>query len=137
MSPEDCEALNGTFQGDQTDCGTITCPLPTGACCFTTGFCSVLTEADCAVGGGEWHVGEDCTDADQSGTADVCEQSECPGDIDGDGVVDLTDFTLFAAAYNTSLGDPGYEPAADMDGDGVIDLTDFTLFAAVYNQPCP
>jgi hypothetical protein len=69
----------------------------------------------------------------------------CPGDLDPgypdcDDIVDLTDFTVFASAYNTILGDPDYEACADLDppgGDGVVDLTDFTVFATQYNQPCP
>jgi hypothetical protein len=61
----------------------------------------------------------------------------CPGDLDGDGVRDLSDFTLFATAFGTTLGDPEYNPAADMDGDGVIDLSDFTVFASNYGVPCP
>jgi hypothetical protein len=61
----------------------------------------------------------------------------CPGDLDNDGVRDLTDFTLFANAYGSVLGEPSYDPDADMDGDGIIDLTDFTAFAAVYRVPCP
>jgi hypothetical protein len=69
----------------------------------------------------------------------------CPGDLDPgypncDDIVDLTDFTVFASAYNTVLGDPTYNECADLDppgGDGVVDLTDFTVFAAQYNNPCP
>jgi hypothetical protein len=66
-----------------------------------------------------------------------CEDATCPGDLDGDGVRDLTDFGLFAAAYGTSIGDPGYNPAADLDSDGAIDLSDFSAFASVYGTPCP
>ena len=61
----------------------------------------------------------------------------CVGDMDGDGVRDLTDFTWFAAAYGSVIGGNNYAPSADLDGDGVIDLTDFTAFAQVYGVPCP
>jgi hypothetical protein len=61
----------------------------------------------------------------------------CWSDLDGDRVVDLTDFGHFAAAYGSDWTSPTYNPFADMDGDGIIDLTDFTLFAADYGQPCP
>lgn len=61
----------------------------------------------------------------------------CPGDLNGDGARNLTDFTVFAVAYNSHLGDPNYNPDADMDGDGFVNLTDFTAFASVYLVPCP
>jgi hypothetical protein len=63
--------------------------------------------------------------------------NNCPGDMDGDGVRDLTDFSMFANAYGSSIGQPGYDFAMDFDSDGVIDLTDFGMFAAVYGIDCP
>jgi hypothetical protein len=74
-------------------------------------------------------------DAEHYVAAEVC--PACVGDLDGDDVVDLTDFGLFAAAFNTVLGDADYNPCADLDHDGVIDLTDFTAFGGVYGEPCP
>lgn len=61
----------------------------------------------------------------------------CPGDLDGNGFRNVTDFTLFAHAYVSQAGDPNYDPLADLDGDGFVNITDFSLFAAVYGEPCP
>jgi hypothetical protein len=61
---------------------------------------------------------------------------ECPGDLNGDGYRNATDFTLFAMAYGSHLGDPNYNPAADLNGDGYVNVSDFTLFASHYGQPC-
>lgn len=67
-----------------------------------------------------------------------CESTpECPGDLDGDGFRNATDFTLFANAYGSQIGEPNYNPEADFNGDGFVNLTDFTEFAAVYLVPCP
>ena len=63
--------------------------------------------------------------------------AECPGDLDGDGFRDFTDFNLFAAAYGSSTGDPNYDPGADLDDNGFVDFTDFNMFASVYGVPCP
>ena len=52
-----------------------------------------------------------------------------PGDIDISGVVDFTDFFLFADSFGKRTGETGFEPAADLDSNGVIDFTDFFLFA--------
>jgi hypothetical protein len=60
-------------------------------------------------------------------------ESVCVGDLNDDGVRNVIDFTLFAAAYGSQLGDPEY----DLNGDGFINVTDFTQFATVYGVPCP
>jgi hypothetical protein len=61
----------------------------------------------------------------------------CPGDINGDGYRNVSDFTLFAGAYGSQIGDPNYDPDADLNGNGFINATDFTLFAGNYGVPCP
>ncbi len=54
----------------------------------------------------------------------------CPGDWNGDGVVDFNDFLDFLNDYNTG------EPRADLNGDGVVDFNDFLEFLNRYNAPC-
>jgi len=57
----------------------------------------------------------------------------CPCDLNGDTMVDDTDFVLFASAYNTLI-----TMAADFSGDGQTDDTDFVIFASAYDQlVCP
>jgi aminopeptidase N len=63
--------------------------------------------------------------------------AHCPGDLNGDGFRNVSDFTLFAAAFGSQLGDPDYNPDADLDGNGIVNVTDFTQFAGVYGVPCP
>jgi hypothetical protein len=58
------------------------------------------------------------------------------GDFDNDCVVDLTDFSIFAAAYGSQRGDPNWNVLCDLDRDGVVDLTDFGLFAAAFGTTC-
>lgn len=57
----------------------------------------------------------------------------CPGDLNGDGFVDDTDFVLFATFYNELL-----DPRGDLSGDGLTDDADFVTFADSYNKLlCP
>jgi hypothetical protein len=56
----------------------------------------------------------------------------CPGDVDGDGDTDLSDLAALLAAYNTSAGDPAYNPAADFDSDGDVDLSDLAFLLSDY-----
>ena len=56
------------------------------------------------------------------------------GDLDGNGAVNLGDFSIFAGCY---LQDPSLVSGclcADMTGDGVINLMDFSRFAAVFGE---
>lgn len=67
--------------------------------------------------------------------------SACPCDLNGDGVVDDADFTLFIPAYNMlDCADPAMPPGcpADFNHDGVVEDSDFTIFVVAYNELlCP
>lgn len=57
----------------------------------------------------------------------------CPADLNGDTMVDDSDFVIFAGAYNELLTMVG-----DFNGDGSTDDADFVLFADAYNAlMCP
>jgi hypothetical protein len=60
-----------------------------------------------------------------------------PGDINGDFRCDLSDLVLLGKAYNTSPGDPKWNPNADINGDGTCGLSDLVIMAKHYNQSVP
>jgi hypothetical protein len=60
----------------------------------------------------------------------------CDGDLNYNGVVNVADFTLFAAAFNSLIGDPNYNSDADMNANGVVNVADFTLFAGQFGRTC-
>ncbi|MBX3387068.1 MAG: hypothetical protein KF768_10895 [Phycisphaeraceae bacterium] len=66
----------------------------------------------------------------------------CPGDFNGDNVVDLADLLDFLGEWNPNLGQsvmPGTN--GDVNGDGVVDLADLLDFLGEWNpnlgQMCP
>ncbi|MBX3388226.1 MAG: hypothetical protein KF691_02080 [Phycisphaeraceae bacterium] len=65
----------------------------------------------------------------------------CPCDLNGDGLVEDSDFTLFVGAYNIlDCADPSMPAGcpADFNHDGLVDDTDFTVFVGAYNALlCP
>lgn len=65
--------------------------------------------------------------------------SSCPADLNGDDVVDDSDFVIFAAAYNALLCPDAPAPCnADLNADNFVDDADFVIFAAAYNElVCP
>lgn len=50
-----------------------------------------------------------------------------PGDLDGDGDVDLADLAVMLGAFGRCLGDPQYNAAADLDSNGCVDLGDLSV----------
>ncbi len=62
------------------------------------------------------------------------------GDVNRDGTVNLTDFTMFAAGFfgtAASSSSSGYSPFADFDGSGAINLFDFTVIASNFGRSLP
>lgn len=58
----------------------------------------------------------------------------CPGDLDGDDDVDLSDLAILLANYGTSIG-AIYEQG-DLDGDSDVDLGDLAELLGAYGHPC-
>ena len=51
---------------------------------------------------------------------------QAPGDVNGDGAVNCSDFDLVKASFGTRAGQPGYNPQADANHDGVVDIRDLS-----------
>jgi len=66
----------------------------------------------------------------------VTVQSCIPGDLDCDCDVDIVDIMLVATRWNTSTGNPNYDPAYDMDADDDIDIVDIMLVASHWGDVC-
>jgi hypothetical protein len=60
--------------------------------------------------------------------------SDCPGDLNGDGVINLEDLSQLLANYGLASG---AEPDdGDIDGDGDVDLADLSALLTVYGTSC-
>ncbi|MGD0496597.1 MAG: PQQ-binding-like beta-propeller repeat protein [Candidatus Bathyarchaeia archaeon] len=60
-----------------------------------------------------------------------------PGDINGDGTVDIYDAIILAGAFNSSPGSPKWNPNADINGDGTVDIYDAIILSGHFNQHYP
>jgi uncharacterized repeat protein (TIGR01451 family) len=47
MEQDECEKLDGLFQGFDVLCIEVQCPQPPGACCLLNGQCAFVTQAQC------------------------------------------------------------------------------------------
>ena len=57
-----------------------------------------------------------------------------PGDINGDGTVDIYDAIILSAAFNSSPGGTTWNPNADINCDNVIDIYDAILLSAQFSS---
>ena len=71
-------------------------------------------------------------DEDGDGIMDVC---LCPGDLDGDLDIDLSDLAQLLSNYGATSG-AVYEDG-DLDEDGDVDLSDLAALLAEYGTICP
>ena len=60
----------------------------------------------------------------------------CPGDTNGDNVIDFQDLNAVISAFNTVAADPNYNPAADIDADGDVDFADLNVVLSAFNTDC-
>ncbi|TVQ77045.1 MAG: hypothetical protein EA380_07815, partial [Phycisphaeraceae bacterium] len=58
----------------------------------------------------------------------------CPGDINGDGQVNLDDFVILAANFGTTSGATSEQ--GDLNGDGSVNLSDFVILASNFGNTC-
>jgi hypothetical protein len=59
-----------------------------------------------------------------------------PGDVNGDGVVDVLDLTIVSIAYGSFEGEPDYNPEADVNKDGLVDMRDLATVARNLGHTC-
>lgn len=64
----------------------------------------------------------------------VMVESSCPSDFNGDGFVDIFDFTDFVTCFEGGECPPGR--TADFNGDGFADVYDFTDFVTQFEAGC-
>jgi hypothetical protein len=58
----------------------------------------------------------------------------CPGDLDGDADVDLSDLSILLANYGVTSGAEYTD--GDLDGDGDVDLSDLSALLSLYGTSC-
>jgi hypothetical protein len=57
-----------------------------------------------------------------------------PGDLNKDGVVDVTDLGFFGFAFGSTPGDYNWNIDADLNEDGVVDSTDLGILSTFYGS---
>jgi hypothetical protein len=57
-----------------------------------------------------------------------------PGDMNGDSLVELSDFFLAAEAFGSYSGHPRWNPVADENEDGIVEMMDFIIMSIHYGE---
>jgi len=79
-------------------------------------------------GDGSYNPDEGETDPNEGAPPSV------PGDLDGDGDIDSTDYTLFRSTLGKCSGDESFIADADYDGDGCITYADYRIWYGYYRN---
>jgi len=56
------------------------------------------------------------------------------GDINSNGMVEISDIILCALSFGSQLGDPKWNPDADLDGNGIIDIVDLVIIGVNFGK---
>ena len=75
-----------------------------------------------------WPIDEDWT------VTAVFELKQCPGDVNGDGVVDIDDITICQIAFGSFRGHPKWDSTADLNCDGIVDIDDVIMVALNFGK---
>jgi len=135
---DDCITSGGEYQGDLTTCAMITCPIPTGACCFAGGLvCNQQTQAACeSIATNVWlGAGTTC----EPGACDADEP--CPWDCapeNGNGVVNIDDLLGTINGFGGGSGpcDNSPDNGDGTFGNGIVNIDD--LLGVINNfGDCP
>ncbi len=102
-----------------------------GACCIGVNNCVETTEFQCeqVLGGGFAAAGVSCA----SVTCDA-PPSDCPGDFNGDNLVNAQDFVILAGNFGLLSGASAAQ--GDANGDGAVNAQDFVILAGNFGNDC-
>jgi hypothetical protein len=70
----------------------------------------------------------------QTFTSDLAVWVVLPGNINGDGTVDIYDAIILSGAFNSSPGSTNWNPNADINCDGTVDIYDAIIMSGSFNQ---
>ncbi|MBE0511415.1 hypothetical protein IBX38_00010 [Candidatus Bathyarchaeota archaeon] len=64
----------------------------------------------------------------------VFELKHCPGDVNGDGIVDIDDAIIVSGVFGSIRGDPEWTSIADLNCDGIVDIDDALIVAINFGE---
>ena len=118
-----CENVGWNWQGLGTVCEDGCLQNALGACCIGTSICLDILESTCNAGGGTWQgPATSCANGD-------CDKNNCPADINGDSVVNVTDLLMVVAQWELT------DAPADINQDGIVDVSDLLIVVGTWG-PC-
>lgn len=74
------------------------------------------------------------TDTGVVQTKTVRTKIRMPGDVTGDGVVDIRDAARLGQNWRTTAADAEYDPAADLNNNGAVDIFDIVLLGQYWRE---
>jgi len=128
---------NVTVYANKTCVGMKDCPLLNGNVVTLTFAWNTTswTFGNYTISVYAWPVPSETNTADNNMTGTV--YVGIPGDINGDGTVDIYDAIILSGAFTSKPGDHNWNPNADINGDGIVDIFDAIILSGHFNQHLP
>jgi parallel beta-helix repeat protein len=109
--------------------------LSAGSPCIDAGDPNFVPDPNDRDMDGQWRVWDGDDDGDWRVDMGADEfGSHCPGDLDGDDDIDLTDLAILLTNYGAASGMTPADGDSDLDAD--VDLADLSALLAVYGMTC-
>jgi hypothetical protein len=132
------ETFNTTAYANANITGSENVTLPAGGSTTvtftwnTTGFAF----GNYTISAYAWPVPGETNTANNNLTGGTVEVT-IPGDLNGDGTVNILDAILLANAFGATPGSSTWNPNADINGDGVVNILDAIILAGHFQQHYP
>jgi hypothetical protein len=132
------EIFNVTIYMNTTAIGTQSITLASGSSTAetftwnTTGF----AYGNYIISAYAWPVPNETNTANNNLTGGV-DTVTIPGDVNGDGTVNILDAILLASAFGSTPGSSNWNPSADVNGDGVVNIFDAIIQSNHFLQHFP
>ncbi|MEM3576966.1 MAG: CARDB domain-containing protein [Candidatus Bathyarchaeia archaeon] len=132
------ETFNVTAYANSTEIGTQEITLNSGEnitltfAWDTSGF----TKGNYTMWAYAWPVPSETETADNT-FSDGIVYVGIPGDINGDGTIDIYDAILLSTSFGAKQGDPNWNPNADIDNTNEIDIFDAIILSTHFGETDP
>jgi len=117
---------------------TLIVDSPSGTTSTTKVHCGDKTEPTSVLGATSWNYNSTSkiltTTANHSSSIIITVKWKFPGDVNGDGIVNILDLSRLGKAFGAKPTDPNWDKEADINSDNIVDVSDLSILGKNYGK---